>query len=109
MADAQFNLGLMNYNAEGVENNDDLAYRWFSAAAEQGHAKAQFNLGVLYANGHGVAASDTEAYRLWLMASMQGDPNANANLAMMRDRISSDEADAAQTAAVEWVNKQAAG
>jgi len=40
---------------------------------------------------------------------MQGDPNANANLAMMRDRISSDEADAAQTAAVEWVNKQAAG
>jgi len=106
LADAQFNLGLMCYNGEGLEHDDAKAARWFGAAAEQGHAKAQFNLGVLYANGHGVEQNNPEAYRLWLIASMQGEPNAHENLAMMRERVSAEQADWAQTAAVRWVNEQ---
>jgi TPR repeat protein len=106
ISDAQFNLGLMYYNAEGVEQDDALAFKWFSAAAEQGHAKAQFNLGALYTNGHGVEEDHEAAYKLWLIASMQGEPNANANLAMMREKLSVEQADAAQSAAVHWFNEQ---
>ena len=105
-AEAQFNLALMYYNAEGVEQSDAQAAEWFTAAAEQGHAKAQFNLGALYANGHGVAQSFATAYRLWLMASLQGDYNATENLAMMRAKVTDAEADAGQTAATEWFNRQ---
>jgi TPR repeat protein len=106
IADAQFNLGLMYYNAEGVEQDDAAAFRWFSQAAEQGHAKACFNLGALYVNGHGVSVDNAAAYRLWLMASMQGDPNANANLAMLRQRLSAEQAEVIQAAVVEWFNEQ---
>ena len=105
LADAQFNLGLMYYTGEGVEHDDEVAFRWFDSAAAQGHAKAQFNLGALYANGHGVAADLAECYRLWLVASMQGEPNAHANLGVMRDKISTKEAEEAQVAAVNWTNQ----
>lgn len=106
VADAQFNLALLYYNAEGVDQSDAIAYQWFAAAAAQGHARAQFNLGALFANGHGVEQNFPAAYRFWLMASMQGDANANENLAMIRDKLSTAEAEASQAEAVEWFNQQ---
>ena len=104
IADAQFNLALMHYNGDGVAQDDVLAFRWFKAAADQGHAKAQFNLGALYANGHGTGQDKVEAYKLWLMAVMQGNPNAHANIAALREKLTAEEADAAQAAVVQWAN-----
>ena len=46
------------------------------------------------------------AYELWWRATMQGDANANANIGMMRSKLTDDEAEAAQAAAVEWINQQ---
>ncbi|MGI9346414.1 MAG: tetratricopeptide repeat protein, partial [Gammaproteobacteria bacterium] len=43
---AQFGLGGMYANGEGVPKNDREAVKWLRLAAEQGDAKAQFNLGV---------------------------------------------------------------
>ena len=51
---AQFNLGMMYENGQGVRQDDAEALRWYRKAAEQGYAKAQYNLGLMYANGHGV-------------------------------------------------------
>ena len=62
-AGAQYNLGLMCYNGEGVPQDDTEAVRWFRAAAEQGFANAQYNLGLMYANGQGVPEDDEEAVR----------------------------------------------
>ena len=45
--DAQFNLGYMYNNGEGVPENDKTAVKWYTKAAEQGHASAQTNLGVM--------------------------------------------------------------
>jgi uncharacterized protein len=50
-ANAQFKLGLMYYNGEGVPEDDAEAVKWYRKAAEQGLAGAQFNLGVMYAYG----------------------------------------------------------
>lgn len=51
---AQYNLGVMYYSGNGVEQDFREAYRWTRKAAEQGHRASQFNLGVLYFNGQGV-------------------------------------------------------
>ena len=60
-ADAQFNLGLMHYNGEGVSRNDSEAVKWFLQAVEQGHTEAQFNLGLIYISGEGVQEDWDEA------------------------------------------------
>ena len=43
-ASAKSLLGVMFYNGNGVEANDDTAYRYFKEAAELGDTDAQFNL-----------------------------------------------------------------
>nr|WP_240327077.1 tetratricopeptide repeat protein [Ursidibacter arcticus] len=53
-AAAQFNLGLMYDNGQGVKQDNQQAVKWYQQAAEQGYAEAQFNLGVMYAKGRGV-------------------------------------------------------
>jgi len=54
VAEAQFNLGLMYYNGQGVRQDYAEAVRWYRQAAEQGNAEAQNNLGAMYAIGQGV-------------------------------------------------------
>ena len=46
-ADAQFNLGLMYRNGEGVQQDHEESAKWFRRAAEQGHAGAQSRLGFM--------------------------------------------------------------
>ena len=46
-AQAQYNLGIMYKNGQGVKRDDKEAVKWFQRAADQGHAKAQSNLGVI--------------------------------------------------------------
>ena len=53
-ADAQFNLGLMYDEGQGVPEDNMKAVHWYRFAAWQGHACAQGNLGAMYALGAGV-------------------------------------------------------
>ncbi len=82
-AEAQFSLGSMYANGEGVPQDDAEAVRWFRLAADQGHARAQYNLGVMYANGRGVPEDDAEAVRWWRLAAEQGYARAQYNLGVM--------------------------
>ena len=50
---AQYALGVMYLNGEGIRKNHKEAVKWFSKAAEQGHAKAQYGLGLMYYKGEG--------------------------------------------------------
>lgn len=51
---AQFNLGMMYYNGEGVHQDYAKAVEWYTKSANQGDAKAQNNLGGMYVKGQGV-------------------------------------------------------
>lgn len=53
-AEAQYKLGIIYENGQGVEDNCMAAARWYKLSAEQGHATAQFNLALLYKSGLGV-------------------------------------------------------
>ena len=62
-ADAQFFLGNMYADGEGMPEDDAAAVKWYRNAAEQGYARAQFNLGVMYADGEGVPEDDATAVK----------------------------------------------
>ena len=79
-ATAQFNLGNMYANGEGVPQDDAEAVRWFRLAADQGRPDAQFNLGNMYANGEGIPKDDATAVRWYRLAAEQGYANAQLNL-----------------------------
>ena len=82
-ARAQFNLGVMYANGDGVPQDYREMARWFHMAAEQGHAEAQFNLGTMYDNGNGVPEEDDEAVKWYRMAAEQGHAEAQFNLGVM--------------------------
>ena len=66
---AQFYLGVMYANGEGVLEDDKEAVKWFKLAAEQGYAKAQYNLGLIYDNGEGVIQDNVYAHMWFSLAT----------------------------------------
>ena len=53
-AEAQYFLGVMHVNGEGVPSSPATAADWFRKAAEQGHTLARYRLGLLHYTGRGV-------------------------------------------------------
>ena len=80
---AQFNLGVMYHNGEGVPQDAVEAVAWYRQAAEQGHAGGQVNLGVMYRNGRGVPQDNVEAAAWYRQAAEQGHAPAQYNLGLM--------------------------
>jgi TPR repeat protein len=75
-AHAQYNLGNMYREGQGVNQSYERAIEYYEAAANQGAADAQNNLGALYANGHGVEQSNETAREWWMKAAEQGNETA---------------------------------
>jgi hypothetical protein len=82
-AGAQFNLGWMYDNGQGVVQDYKEAIKWYRLAAEQGHANAQYNLGCLYDEGEGVVQDYKEAVKWYRLAAEQGVAQAQNNLGVM--------------------------
>ena len=84
---AQYNLGVMYANGQGVPKDEVEAVKWYRKASEQGDDLAQFNLGVKYANGQGVAKDEVEAYKWWLLAGAQGIEDAKEDYAIIERKL----------------------
>ena len=80
---AQYNLAILYFTGQGVEQDTAEAFRWTEAAALQGHVAAQFNLGSLYYAGDGVEADTTKAVELFEGAARAGHASAALILANM--------------------------
>jgi TPR repeat protein len=86
---AQFSLGMMHNNGEGVAQDYKEAMKWCRLAAEQGHTKAQHNIGWMYYIGEGVAQDYKEAMKWFRLAVEQGTEEAvrsQNNLGWMYDQ-----------------------
>ena len=71
-AKAQYFLGVMYQNGEGVRQDYKKAFEWYERAALQGDAEAQHTLALIYENGTGVK-QDFEKAREWhKKAALQG-------------------------------------
>ena len=82
-AEAQYRLGVMFANAEGMALDYAEAAAWLRRAADQGLGRAQSILAWLYASGYGVQQDDREAGRLYLKAAEQGLPKDQYTVAAM--------------------------
>ncbi len=82
-ADAQYNLGAMYNNGDGVPRDYAEALRWHRKAADRGNGNAQFHLGLMYDRGLGTARSSAEAAKWYGMAADQGLALAQYKLAIM--------------------------
>ena len=90
---AQYNLGILYFTGQGVEQDFDEAFEWTKRAAEQGHLNAQFNLGSLYLDGQGTQVSVLEGVNWFTQAAKNGHANSAYTLAKMHqegDFIDSD-------------------
>ena len=67
-ADAMYELGMMYYNAIGVERDYAQARSWFKKAAEGGNGTAFYYIGNMYYYGQGVDADKTRATLYWQKA-----------------------------------------
>ena len=66
---AQFRLGVMYEEGQGVPQDDGEAVRWYRLAAEQGNALAQGWIGYMYEEGRGVPQDDVQAHKWYNLAA----------------------------------------
>ena len=78
-AGAQYNLGWMYADGEGVVEDDAEAVRWYRLAADQGLAGAQHRLGLMYYNGEGVLQDNVTAHMWFNIAGANGAEDGRDN------------------------------
>jgi hypothetical protein len=83
---AQYHLGLLYANGQGLPKDDAQARQWYEKAAAQGHANAQANLGSLYDYGRGGPQDFKMAARWYLRSANQGNDFAQRKLGLLYER-----------------------
>ena len=83
---AQYNLGAMYYNGNGIPQDYAEAAKWWLLAAEQENNLAQSMLGRMYATGQGVSQDNAEAVKWSQLAAEQGNAQAQTHLGFMYDK-----------------------
>ena len=82
-ARAQFLLGYMYENGDGVVKDINRAMLWYKSAAEAGNRGAQHNLGCFYYFGNVVSQDYKIAYEYFYEAAMQGKADSMKNIGVM--------------------------
>jgi uncharacterized protein len=82
-ADAEYNLGILYHNGDGVTKDHREAARWYKLAAEKGNTKAQFNLALMYYRGEDLTKDYVQAY-MWAGLSAT---NGSREAAILRDDL----------------------
>lgn len=81
---AQYFLGCMYKNGEGVAPDIHEAIKWFELAANNGETDSQFNLGYIYHRGDGTQKNYQLAVANYSKAVMSGSEDAAVNLETLR-------------------------
>lgn len=70
-AEAQYNLGWLYANGNGLNVDVPAAVEWWRKAASQNHADAQFAVGLAFTTGEGIKRDMDEAVRWYVAAARQ--------------------------------------
>ncbi len=104
-APAQFFIGTMFVNGEGLPKDEEIALLLFNRAARQGFVNAQASLGAMYTLGKGTQ-KDTILGYMWLhIASIHGFENAKTTLPKLEEQLSPANIEMAQKRANECIQK----
>ena len=99
----------MYRKGEGVPQDDKTAVKWWTLAAEQGHAKAQYNLGVMYSNGQGVPQDYVRAHMWVNLGASNGVTGGAGSRDQLAKKMTPSQIAEAQTLARECVKKNYKG
>jgi len=105
-ADAQFYLGMLYDEGQGVPQDYKQAAYWYRKAADQGDAKSQVNLGFMYDNGQGVPQNYVQAHMWFNLADAQGAKLAIKNRDALAAKMTPQQIAEAQRLAAEWKPKK---
>lgn len=83
IANAKYNLGVLNHQGMGVPQNIDNAMALYKDAADLGHPEAQYNLGIANIEGIGVPYNPKNAAYYFEKAADQGVTEAAYNLGLI--------------------------
>ncbi len=84
-ADAQYALGLVYHEGQGVLQDYTEAAKWFERATEQGHAAAQNHLARYRYEGLGGPKNIADALSLFEQAAKSGEPQFLYDLALVSE------------------------
>lgn len=104
-ARAQFYLGVMHENGQGVAKDSAEAAKWYLRSAEQGHLDAQQNLALLYRNGDGVPQDHVRAHMWYSLAAGQGSTFAGIQRNLLAASMTPEQLAEADRMAGEWKAK----
>jgi hypothetical protein len=102
--EAQWHLGTLYHDGEGVPQDDTQAVQWFLRSAEQGYVLSQATLGAYYWAGRGVPKDYSKAY-FWsaLALARGGDENSKSRLEGLSAQMTQSQVVAARQAAERWL------
>jgi TPR repeat protein len=83
IANARYNLGVLNHQGLGMERDLDRALYWYREAARLGHAEAQYNLGIAHIEGIGTNYNPRLAAAFFERAANNGIMEAAYNLGLI--------------------------
>lgn len=103
---AQYALGVMNINGEGVRANPQQGLKWLIAAARKRYAPAEAQLGELYWEGKIVRRDRTRALMWYMLARDSARPAENREIfdraLQLEANVSDDERIEAEARASVW-------
>jgi hypothetical protein len=88
---AQFNMGWMYENGNGVEVDKAMALEWYLKSARGGHNEAPNFIGVLYDVGDEVPEDDVRAYAWWIIGVERGDNAPLNNMEFLGQKLTPEE------------------
>jgi TPR repeat protein len=103
--EAQYALGMLYVNGNGVPADLVKAANWIEMAAHKDHAVSQFQLGVMYCTGKGVPQDFPRAIAWYELAAQLGYAPAQYNLGIMLSKGQGCEPD--HDRALQWLQKAA--
>ncbi len=109
-ASAQYMVGYLYAQGEGVVSNFGEAAKWYHRAADRGDPDAQLNLGLLYVNGVGVKKGYVSAYKWFALAYLTYPPgdyrdNAFRNRENVATLMSTEQIEKAERLVRRWKPK----
>jgi uncharacterized protein len=84
---AQYALGVMNMNGQGVKANPKQGLKWLIAAARKRHPEAEAYLGDLYLEGKHVKRDETRGLMWYILARDSGRPEEHQAIFDRTDRL----------------------
>jgi TPR repeat protein len=104
-ARAQFHLGMLYENGDGIPVDYGKAREWYEKSAAQGEANAQFYLGLLSAFGRGGPLDLSQAYMWYSLAAENGHARAALHRNDLAKEMKPPQIAEAQKRAKEWKSK----